>query len=74
MKSPTPQEQNLDLTLLADVNGNKLYRVGEKGCFWGDFWFDADGEVGYIDTGYLIEGGEYGNEAQLIQDFTKDYQ
>lgn len=62
-----------NLILIADVNGNKLYRVGETGSFDGDFWFEADGEEGFIDTGYLIEGGEFGNEAKLISDFTKDF-
>lgn len=63
-----------NLILIADVNGNKLYRVGETGSFDGDFYhICVDGDEGYIDTGYLIEGGEFGSEAKLISDFTKDF-
>lgn len=68
---PSPDE----LVLIAEVNDNKLFRIGDTGTFYGDFYFvDAHGEEGYIDTGYLIVGGENGDEAQLIADFTRDYQ
>lgn len=56
------------LTLIADVNGNKLYRI-EGGNWNGDFWHDCvDGDKGFIDTQYLLE-----NEAELIADFTRDF-
>lgn len=69
MKAERPD----NLVEIAEVNGNKLYRVGETGCWYGDFYFEADGEEGFIDTGYLIKGGEFGDQAQLIKDFYTDY-
>lgn len=69
----TKETKPNNLVLIADVNGNQLYRVGNTGSFNGDFWFEADGDEGFIDTGYLIKGGEFGDEAQLIKDFTQDY-
>lgn len=55
-------------TIIADVNGNRLYRI-EGGNWNGDFWFElADGECGFIDTSYTLA-----DEPALTADFITDY-
>lgn len=56
-------------TLIAEVNGNKLFRIDDGGVWEGDFYFElADGEQGFIDGMYARH-----DEPALVIDFTKDY-
>lgn len=56
------------LTLIANVNGNKLYRC-EGGNWNGDFWYELeDGERGFVDTMFSLE-----DEAELVTGFIQDY-
>ena len=62
-KSNPPAGQ---LTLIAVVNGNKLFRC-EGGNWNGDFWYElTDGEKGFIDP-------MWDNEADLVASFINDY-
>lgn len=55
-------------TLIAEINDCKLFRIDPAGCWEGDFYFEVDGEFGFIDTSYKRE-----DEDNLVVEFIEDY-